>query len=577
MTIDRAVRRVLASAAVALLTAGGDGNAATAAATGATKIADTVYVNGHVYTPSGWREAVAVRDGRILAVDSNAKVRALATKATHVEDLHGLTVFPGLFDMHVHPMMAGNGAEGVCRIEQGADANRLLSVVADCVKAAKAGEWITGGQWQAVSMGSTPITKETLDKVSPDNPVVLFDISGHSTWANSRALALAGIAKNTANPEGGIIERDANGEPTGVLRETARDMVLRLIPKPGAEANAAALKASLDLLLSKGITGLTDAMVQRDELVAYDALADRGDLHQTVQACMAYSVAGKREPEFDALIAARKSFARPNFDPACVKVFMDGVPTESHTAAMLAPYEDKQANAPERGLLLVDQRELNAAVAQWDKAGITVLYHAAGDAAVRSALDSIEFARKANGMGGPHHQVGHCTFISREDIPRARMLDAAFEFSPYLWYIQPINEDIIKAIGPSRIERVWPLREGVQAGGIVVAGSDWAVVPDPDPWLAIETSITRKAPGGAGGSFGPGEGLTLEQAVKVFTINAARRMRRAGELGSLEAGKQADFIVIDRDPFAISPTELHSIKVQRTYIRGKKVFERSGG
>ena len=536
-----------------------------------------MYVNGHVYTPSGWRDALAVRGGTIIAADSNAKIRALAAKTTHIEDLQGRTVFPGLFDMHVHPMMAGNGAEGVCRIEQGADASRLLSVVADCVKAAKAGDWITGGQWQAVSMGSTPITKETLDKVSPDNPVILFDISGHSVWVNSRALVLAGIARGTANPAGGIIERDANGEPTGVLRETATDMVRQLVPKPTAEANAAALKGSLDLLLSKGITGLTDAMVLRDDLVAYDTLADRGELHQTVQACMAYSVAGKREPEFDELIATRKSFARPNFDPACVKVFMDGVPTESHTAAMLAPYEDKQANAPERGLLLVDQTELNSAVAQWDKAGITVLYHAAGDAAVRSALDSIEFARKANGMRGPHHQVGHCTFISREDIPRARKLAAAFEFSPYLWYIQPINEDIIKAIGPSRIERVWPLREGVEAGGIVVAGSDWAVVPDPDPWLAIEMSITRKPPGGSGGSFGPGEALTLEQAVKVFTINAARRMRRDDQLGSLEAGKQADFIVIDRDPFAIPATQLHTIKVQRTYIRGKKVFERSGG
>jgi predicted amidohydrolase YtcJ len=569
MTIDRAVSRILASAAALLATG------SVAAVT--TRAADAIYVNAHVYTPSGWREALAVRDGSILAVDSNAKVRALAAKTTRIEDLHGRTISPGLFDMHVHPMMAGNGAEGVCRIEQGADAERLLRVVADCVKGAKAGDWVTGGQWQAVSMGSTPITKETLDKVSPDNPVVLFDISGHSTWVNSRALALAGIARDTANPEGGIIERGANGEPTGVLRETARDMVLRLVPKPGAEANAAALKGSLDLLLSKGVTGLTDAMVLRDELVAYDTLSDRGELHQAVQACMAYSVAGKREPEFDELIAARKSFARANFDPACVKVFMDGVPTESHTAAMLAPYEDEQTNAPERGLLLVDQKELNAAVARWDKAGITVVYHAAGDAAVRSALDSIEFARKANGMGGPHHQVGHCTFISPEDIPRARQLDAAFEFSPYLWYLQPINEDIIKAVGPSRIERVWPLREGVEAGGIIVAGSDWAVVPDPDPWLAIETSITRKAPGGAGGTFGAAEALTLEQAVKVFTINAARRMRREDRLGSLEAGKQADFIVIDRDPFAIPVTQLHSIRVQRTYIRGEKVFEREGG
>ena len=568
--MNTAISIVFAIAA-ALLPAAGTSAAADVPA------ADTILVNGRVYTPTGRQEAVALGNGRILATGSNTEIRRLASPGAQTLDLQGKTVLPGLFDMHVHPMMAGNGAEGVCRIAQGASAAQLLSVVAECVKAEGPGRWVTGAQWQAVSMGDTPITRQTLDSVSPDNPVMLFDISGHSVWANSRALQVAGITRDTSNPTGGIIERDAQGEPTGILRETARDLVLRHVPAPTPEQNVAALRSGLALLLSKGVTALTDAMVFREDLVAYDTLADKGELHQTIRTCIAYSHAGKPVAGFEELLASRQTFARAKLRPDCVKVFTDGVPTESHTAAMLEPYADDQPNAPARGMLLVDPAVLNPAVARWDKMGLTVLFHAAGDGAVRAALDAIEFARTANGMGGPRHQVGHSTFMARQDIPRARPMNATIEFSPYLWYPTPINDDIIKAIGAERIERVWPLRDGIESGALVVAGSDWAVVPDPDPWLAIETSLTRKAPGGGGGAFGPGQAITLDQAIDMFTINAARQMGVDDRLGTIEAGKQADFIVIDRDPFRMPVTDLHTIKVEQTYVGGRKVFDRSVG
>ena len=236
-------------------------------------------------------------------------------------------------------------------------------------------------------------------------------------------------------------------------------------------------------------------------------------------------------PDADELITNWRKYARDNFRPDCVKVFADGVPTESHTAAMLEPYADGQANAPAKGMLLIDPAVINPAVARWDRAGLTVLFHAAGDGAVRASLDAIEYARKENGANGPIHQVGHCTFIARDDLPRARALNAAFEFSPYLWSPSPINDDIIRAIGPQRIERVWPLREGLESGALVVAGSDWAVVPEPDPWLAIETSVTRRTPGGDGSTFGPHEAISVRQAVDVFTINAAKRLGVADRFG----------------------------------------------
>ena len=536
--------------------------------------ADLLLVNGRVYTPSGWREAVAVRNGTIVAVGSTAVVSRLGAAGTRRVDLGGKTVLPGLFDMHVHPMMAGNGAEGICRIAQGVTAEDLLRVVAGCVASVGPGNWVTGGQWQAVSMGTTPITRQTLDAISPGNPVMLFDISGHSIWVNSRALERAGIRHDTPNPEGGIIERTPDGEPTGVLRETATALVMQQVPPPSAEANVAALKSGLELMLARGITGLTDAMVLRDAVEAYGTLADRGQLLQTVRGCLAYSTAGRRIPGFEEILARRSAVSRPNFHLDCVKVFADGVPTESHTAAMLEPYADQQPNAPARGMLLIDPKEINPAVAAWDRMGLTVLFHAAGDGAVRAAIDAIAFARRANGGRGPRHQVGHSTFIARADLARARRFNLTIEFSPYLWAPSPINDDIIKAIGPERIERVWPIREGFASGALVVAGSDWAVVPDPDPWLAIETSVTRKAPGGGGAAFGPGEAITVRQAVAMITINGARQMGLDKRLGSIEVGKQADLVVIDHDPFGVPVTEIHAIKVQQTYIAGRKVFER---
>ncbi len=540
----------------------------------------TIYSNGQVYTPTGWKTAFAVRDGRIVAIGSDADVRAKiggAAKGAQEVDLASRTVLPGLYDMHVHPVLQAKGGEGSCRISPDLAPKEFLAAVADCAKGSAKGEWVTGGQWQSSVLTGTPITAATLDSVTPDGPAMLFDVSGHSLWVNSRALTLAGITKDMPNPEGGIIERDAAGVPTGILRETAGDLVLKLVPRQPAEKTQAGLKKNLDLLLSYGITGYVEAMAFRDDLEAYAALADKGQLKQHVQACIAYSHAGHVNPELDATIAAIPTYTRDRFKPTCVKVFADGVPTESHTGAMLAPYEAGQPNAPAKGLLLFTPEALNPRMADWDRKGLNVLFHAAGDGAVRASLDAIAYARKQNGMKGPIHQVGHLTFIDPADMPRGKALHAAFEFSPYLWDPQPINDDITMAVGAKRIERVWPIKEGFASGALVIAGSDWAVIPQPDPWLGIETAITRQNVGGSAKSFGPAEAITIDQAIRMFTINATVRMGLDKELGSIETGKRADFIVIDKNPFKIPATEIHTIKVQQTYIDGAVVFDRGEG
>lgn len=538
---------------------------------------DVLLVNGHIYTPGGWHSAMEITGGRIARIGDSAQGALWRTQAKQIVDLKGRTVLPGLYDMHVHPVLQAKGDEGACRIPQDANSQKLLDLVAACVKAAKPGEWITGAQWQASLLQDIPITAATLDRISPDNPVLLFDVSGHSVWVNSRALAATGITEATPNPEGGIIERDASGKPTGILRETAGRLVTSILPPQSRNLTKRNLEQNLAMLSGYGIVGFVEAMAYRDDLDVYAELADQGVLKQHVQTCIAYSEAGRANPEFDQTLATRARYARKNLDPNCIKVFADGVPTESHTAAMLEDYKAGQPNAPARGLLLFDPQQMDKLVTSWDKQGITVMFHAAGDRSVRSALDSIAAARKANGTNGPIHHVGHSTFIDPQDMPRFKALNVAAEFSPYLWDPQPINDDITTAVGPPRIDRVWPIREGFAAEALVIAGSDWAVVPTPNPWIGIETAITRRNPGGSERSFGLSEGITLRQAITMFTINAAHQLGIDREKGSLESGKSADFIVLDRNPFDIPVTEIHTLLPRETWIDGKRVFTRSPG
>jgi predicted amidohydrolase YtcJ len=569
----RSIRAVLVRAAAALAMAG---PANAAAATG------LALVHGHIYTPGGWASAMAVVDGKIAALGDDAAALAAAGPGAVVTDLKGQTVFPGLHDMHVHPMSAGFTLRQ-CHIAQGATKAETLAAVAGCAKAAAPGAWIVGGQWEAIGFGDTPPNRAMLDALAPNNPVFLYDISGHSAWVNSRALALAGIVHATPNPPSGLIERDAAGEPTGILRENATALVGALIPAATPEENADALKTALSILLSYGVTELTDAMVGKEELVAYDTLSDAGALNQRVRACIAYGKMLGKGADFEAVLAHRTDYARPRLKTDCVKVFMDGVPTESHTAAMLAPYATGLTDVDKdparlRGLLLVPPEELDPLVARLDRMGITLKFHSVGDRATRVVFDAVSKARQANGPGGPEHDAGHLTFVDPADLARAKALHVALEFSPYLWFPTAIDDDIIKAIGPERIARAWPVREGIDSGALVVAGSDWEVVPSANPWIGIETLVTRQAPDGArrGERIGPAEAITLKEAIDLFTINAARHMGDADQLGSLEVGKVADVIVLDRDPFAIPITDVHNVKVTRVYVQGRPVFEAAG-
>lgn len=557
----RTMAKLLAACASALIAA---------SALAAETPADTILVNGQIQTPTGWAAAVAVRDGVIVAVGDTGATDPYKGTATKIVDLKGATVLPGLHDMHVHVQMAGL-QQYSCGFPHGAKPAEIAARVKQCASKAKPGDWIIGGNWVGAVFAKGQQNAAFLDKVAPNNPVLLKDESHHSSWANSKALELGGITRDTKDPAGGVIERDAKGNPTGVLREAA-SFGFRGVPAPTEEERRRAIALASRQMLAQGITSFTDALMATDNMKTLSDLSGEGVVKQRVRGCVLWSPGGK---DAERLIETRAAYAKPRFKPDCVKFLLDGVPTESHTAAMVHPYPGTAADDPKaKGILMIPQPALDEAAARFDRMGLHMKFHAAGDGSVRAAIDAVEYARKANGWGGSAHEIAHNSFVDRADIARVRPLGMTWEFSPYIWYPTPmVSVDVRRAVGDEMLERFTPIKEGVDSGANVVAGSDWPVVPLVNPWLAIETMVTRQSPGGSKDSIGAGERVTVDQAVKIFTENGARLMGDRDMVGSIEPGMRADIIVVDRNPFKVPVTEIHDTQVRMTFIDGELVYD----
>ena len=539
---------------------------------------DLIMTNGQIKTPSGWAESVAIRDGIIVAVGAARTIEAMRDRETQVLDLGGDTVLPGLHDSHVHPLFAGL-EQFACGFEAGASSQAIADAVEACAQEKQPGEWILGGNWVAAVFEPGQQNRAFLDAIAPENPVLLNDEAHHSVWVNSKTLELAGLTGDTPDPQGGIIERDGSGEPNGLLRESATDLVEKLIPPASEEARRKALILASNQMLSYGITSFTVASVRVPDIGPLSALSQAGLIKQRVRGCIVWAP----KPEevntvSEALIAERGAYAGPRFSTDCVKIFLDGVPTESHTGAMLEPYEAAKSaggdDRPEKGLLLIPQDILEQAVTRFDRQGLHVKFHAAGDGAVRAAIDAVATAREINGFGGPMHAVGHATFVNLADIPRVRDVQMSWEFSPYIWYPTPIaSNDIRAALGDERMKRWVPIKDALDTGALVVAGSDWSVVPSVNPWLAIETMVTRQKPGGSQERLGEQERVEIEDAFRILTENGARLMGQRDKVGSIDVGMRADVIVTETNPFDVPITRVHTTKVKMTFIDGEKVFD----
>lgn len=540
---------------------------------------DYLLHNATIRTMDGrqpWAEALAVRDGRIAAVGSLAQARAAVPGAREI-DLRGHMVMPGLIDVHNHFVWAGRAE----LYETGFPPILSLAQVLDLVRAAAgkkaSGEWIVGGIWGSRLLPElTPAARLALDEAAGGRPVMLRDDSHHNRWVSTAALALAGIDAGTANPPGGEIVRDpATGEATGLLKEGASALV------EVAVAHALAADPQLDItaaahavrrLNAYGITAMQEALTTRAVMKAVQGLEARGGLSAwvvgslpVVEAPLAPGEAGEE------ILALRESFRSRHFRPDAGKIFLDGVPT-SRTAAMLEPYnEDPVHGCCWRGGTALSVPQLARVLADCEKRGIAVKIHCTGDAAVRTALDAIDVLRSFNGPG-LMHQIAHASFVDPAEVPRFAELNVLADLSPIMWFPCVIVEAIRQSVPSERVDRLWPNQDLLQAGTLIAAGSDWPVVPNPDPWLGLQGLVTRRDPSGQfPGALWPEQAMPLEAALAAYTVNPARALRIDDVTGSLEAGKSADFIVLDRNLFETPPDELAQTRVLATCFEGRVV------
>lgn len=549
-----------------------------------TDFADTVLHNGRIYTvdPSHqWAQAIAIREGKIAAVGTDSNVKSWIGPDTRVVDLKGTMVMPGINDVHVHPILGGRADLFECHFLPTLSLEEVLAVVRADARKAQPDAWIVGGSWGSnfTTTLSSLETLRALDEASEGHPVLLRDDSVHNRWVNSRALELAGIDANTPDPHDGIIVRDeATSAPVGLLFESAVAAVERAaeVANPySLEANVSAVARAVEILNSFGVTGLQDAAVSGAVLSAYNHLDAQGRLSAWVVGSMMAERAGfLNDLVGDELIDQRAKFASPHVRPSYVKIFLDGVPM-SRTSAFIDPYvPDKAHGCCFRGTTTKTLPELARLIAKQEARGLAVKIHCAGDGAVRTALDAIDVVRSFKGATGLTHQIAHAGFVDRADVRRFKELNVVADLSPILWYPNQIIDGIEQAVG-ERVREYWPNRNLLEAGALIATGTDWPVIPNPDPWSGLEGLITRRNPDGTfDGALWPEQALDLPAAIAAYTANPARAMGMENVTGSLAAGKSADLIVLDRNLFEIPSHDIADTKVVTTFFEGRVVYER---
>jgi len=541
-------------------------------------VADAVYTNAKIYTVDAfdnWADAMAVKDGTILAVGSNTEIAVYRGVGTEVHDLGGRMVMPGIHDTHIHPMDAGAGKTIECSFRT-FELQEALDKMTACLEDIPDGEWLRGGQWNdGLFAGVDMMPKEILDKIAPNHPVFLMDWTVHNAWVNSRALELFGIEDSTPDPDGGVIVRNrTTGEATGILLDNAAYDRRRELPEYTLQQRSDALAWSIGQIAGYGITTFKDALVTRPTMEAYAELDKNGELPLNVKTSLSWKSAWahSHQDEMD-LIDSRADFASVRIDTNFAKIMLDGIPP-TYTAAMLEPYEPSEAFGDNwRGELMIQPGELAADLVQLDAKGLTVKIHATGDRAARVALDAFGAARKANGDSGLIHEVSHAESIDPEDIPRFAALHVAAEECPILWYPVP-GLDWEMLLGPERA-KVWPVKALVESGALVTYGSDWPVVPTPNPWPGIEAMVTRADPAGSSeATLWHEQAVDLATAIRIFTLNGAVANKAGDKSGSLEPGKDADFIVLDRNIFEVPVQDVGETRVLMSVIGGKVVVNK---
>jgi predicted amidohydrolase YtcJ len=536
---------------------------------------DMVLINGIVHTvdaADSRHEAVAVSGGRVVAVGASAAIADLAGPATAVVDLGGRMVLPGFIDAHMHASFAleelvdvqlgGLGSLGACL-----DAVRGFAAAHPELPA------IRGGGWSDTYMPANGPLAADLDALVPDRPVALSDDSYHSVWANSAALRLAGIGAATPDPPSGVIERLADGTPSGTLREGPAMLLERVLPKrTAAEARAGILHFQRTIAGPFGLTTVQDAglNVGRDPaLEQYEALQTEGSL--TARFCLSLWIRDDLpvDEQVEAAVAERSRHTGPLVTAAWAKLFTDGV-VEGHTAVLKEPYADRPETC---GVPVWPAGGLEAASVAAARAGFRLHYHAIGDGAVALSLDAIEAARAAGGRV-ERPLITHLQLVDLDDLPRFAALGVVAVPQPY-WFQKDelYRTRQVPYLGRARADREYPMRSFWQHGIVAASASDYPVPPPPDPLAAIQRGVLRYDPADATqeGPLWPEERVSVDQMVRSWTANGAFALGLERETGTIEPGKAADLIVLDRDILATPAEEITDAAVELTLFGGRPV------
>ena len=538
--------------------------------------ADLLLTGGKVWTAESsgpWAEAVAVRDGRIVFVGSDAEAVRLKGPRTQVVALRGRLLTPGFEDAHLHLMSGARNLERVDLSEDGTLA-ALQEHIRRFALASPESPWVVGRGWVYGSFPGGLPTRGQLDAVVPDRPAYMDCYDGHTGWANSKALALAGITKETKDPVNGTIVRDPKtGEPTGALKEAAGSLVEDLIPEPTAERHYALLLQALALLNRTGITAVQDAGWTPAEVARFLPLLERaraeGKLtvrtRMTVNISPADPAAGIAEA-----VRLRDRYHEGTIAFGGVKGYVDGV-IEAHTAAMLAPWSDDPSLG--KGTPRWEQPALDRAVAAADKAGLQVWLHAIGDRGIGMALDAYAAAAKQNGPRDRRDRVEHVEAIAAADAPRFGALGAVASMQPLHANPDQNNEAVwSRNVGPERASRGFAWRLIEKGGGRLAFGSDWPVVT-PDVFRGLYCAVARRTrEGKPAGGWQPQLAVSVESALRHYTIDAAWAGFGERERGSIRVGKRADLVVLSRDILAGPPEEILQTRVLLTLLEGSPVW-----
>ncbi|MCX4528657.1 MULTISPECIES: amidohydrolase [unclassified Streptomyces] len=580
-----------AAGAAGLLGAGSAAAAPSAASAGGggRGSAALVFRGARVFTglPGGAPvSAVAVgRDGKILATGSDAALRRCVGRDTEVVDARGNTLMSGIHDGHVHPLGAGDrslrpsleGAETTV-----AELREILTgFLADTGGAgAEPDGWLVVEDWNPVGLlpTGTAAHHSMLDALATRRPIALVGGDGHNLWANGRALDIAGITAATPDPVGGKIVKGADGRPTGVLKDDAQELLKRHIPEPSRAELVAACAKVLGLAAASGVTTMMDALVGRHELELYQALAAQGGLPQRIVPAIRLDAEQAKDPA--AALAYARGLRR-EFEGVrglrfgMVKVFLDGViEYPAQTAALLKPYLDGNGKpTANRGELYTSATDYGRLTAAFNKAGWQMHAHGLGDRAVRTALDGYAYARRATGQRDPRNAIAHLQIVDPADLRRFAQLGVA-ACMQLQWAARDTwtVEALLPYIGPERHRWMYPARSLEKAGARLTGGSDWPV-DALQVWNQLRTAVDRQGVFGAGELYRELEGLSRGSALRMHTAGTAWQLRQESLTGTVEAGKAADLVLLDRDVTRCPVADISGTGVRMTLVGGRVVHD----